>query len=237
MRHGAETSRVEDSVRRLLAAYVNGRCEVFAIPSLLLISIEDGEGTAHTCSRRITARDTNLDKIDQLNALCRDICAHAPAPREALRRVQEIDARREYPALVQIGAGAVIGFAFTLFFGGNGMEGLCALFCGAVTGFVQRFLQRLESNVFFTNVSASALAAAAALLATPFLPNVRAEPVIIGTLMNLVPGVALTNFMRDVLSGDLISGLSRLTEALLIAFAIALGACLALIALGRVSPS
>lgn len=40
--------------------------------------------------------------------------------------------------------------------------------------------------------------------------------------MSLTPGVALTNSMREFMAGDMVSGVSRLTEALLIATAIAL---------------
>ena len=46
--------------------------------------------------------------------------------------------------------------------------------------------------------------------------------------MGLVPGVALTNFMRDVLAGDLFSGITKLTESLFTATAIAIGAGIAL---------
>ena len=39
----------------------------------------------------------------------------------------------------------------------------------------------------------------------------------------LVPGVALTNAMREIMAGDIISGLSRTADAILVASAIALG--------------
>ena len=52
--------------------------------------------------------------------------------------------------------------------------------------------------------------------------------IIIGAFMGLVPGVALTNFMRDVLAGDLFAGITKLTESLLTATALALGAGIAL---------
>ena len=58
------------------------------------------------------------------------------------------------------------------------------------------------------------------------------DKIIIGVLMNLVPGVALTNFMRDIIAGDLIAGLTKLVEALLTATGIALGTGVAL-SLGR----
>ena len=46
--------------------------------------------------------------------------------------------------------------------------------------------------------------------------------------MALVPGLVITNFMRDIIAGDMISGLSKLSEALLTGTGIALGTGLAL---------
>ena len=50
----------------------------------------------------------------------------------------------------------------------------------------------------------------------------------IGVLMLLVPGVALTNAMWEIMAGDVYSGISRTTEAILTAAGIALGAALGL---------
>ena len=41
--------------------------------------------------------------------------------------------------------------------------------------------------------------------------------------MLLVPGLAITNAIRDTISGDLLAGISRAVEAFLIAVAIAVG--------------
>ena len=54
------------------------------------------------------------------------------------------------------------------------------------------------------------------------------DALIIGCLMLLVPGVALTNAMREIVAGDTYSGLSRTAEAILIATGIALGAAVGL---------
>lgn len=48
--------------------------------------------------------------------------------------------------------------------------------------------------------------------------------IIIGSLMPLVPGLSITNAIRDIIAGELVAGLSKLTEAFLIAAAIAIGA-------------
>ena len=53
------------------------------------------------------------------------------------------------------------------------------------------------------------------------------DPVIIGALMLLVPGLLFTNAMRDILYGDTNSGITRLFQVLLIALAISLGTAVA----------
>ena len=52
--------------------------------------------------------------------------------------------------------------------------------------------------------------------------------IIIGALMALVPGIAFTNAMRDIMAGDMVAGISKGAEALLIGAAIALGTALGL---------
>ena len=54
------------------------------------------------------------------------------------------------------------------------------------------------------------------------------DTVTIGVLMVLVPGVALTNAMREIMVGDIFSGLSRTAESILTATAIALGVMVSL---------
>ena len=58
------------------------------------------------------------------------------------------------------------------------------------------------------------------------LAAVNANAAIIGALMVLTPGVALTMGVRDILNGDYLSGSIRLLDALLIAGSIAGGVVL-----------
>ena len=54
------------------------------------------------------------------------------------------------------------------------------------------------------------------------------DKIIIGTIMTLVPGLAITNSMRDIIAGDLLAGVTKTTEALLIGAGIAVGAAIPL---------
>ena len=53
------------------------------------------------------------------------------------------------------------------------------------------------------------------------------EHIIIGNIMLLIPGVGLTNSLRDMISGDTMSGMLRFLEACIISLAIAAGYLLA----------
>ena len=53
--------------------------------------------------------------------------------------------------------------------------------------------------------------------------------IIVGALMPFLPGVAFTNGLRDYMAGDLISGNSRIAEALLFATSIAIGLAFSLL--------
>jgi len=45
-----------------------------------------------------------------------------------------------------------------------------------------------------------------------------------GTIMLFVPGVAITNSIRDFLSGDMLAGVTRMVEAVVTAVSLAAGA-------------
>ena len=74
----------------------------------------------------------------------------------------------------------------------------------------------------------SSVVAVCARLAAVFYNTIEVEPVIIGAIMPLVPGLAMTNALRDTINGDLISGLSRGVETLICAIAIASGVAIVL---------
>ena len=96
-------------------------------------------------------------------------------------------------------------------------------------GICQLFGRRLiGSNTFFRTAICSAVASLVSLMLVRIGLGVDVDTVTIGVLMLLVPGAALTNAMREIMAGDIISGVSRIAEVLLVASAIALGVILGL---------
>ena len=90
------------------------------------------------------------------------------------------------------------------------------------------FTSKLGANLFFKTIAGAAVSAFMALALTAAGIGQNSDSIIIGALMALVPGIAFTNAMRDIMAGDMVAGISKAAEALLIGAAIALGTALAL---------
>lgn len=229
---GAEAYRVEDSLLRLCRAYGAEAGEIFAIPSLLIVSICDPDGHSHTRIRRLYRRGTDLHRVDRLNSLCRDLCRDTPPFSQVDGELARLAAQTGFSPPLLVAGYAFVAAFFTPLFGGDFFDALCALAAGASIGLLKLPMDRHGTNSFFVGTVCSMVAALVAIAGVRLGVGRHLDKIIIGAFMGLVPGVAITNFMRDVLAGDLFSGITKLTESLLTATALALGAGIA-ISLGR----
>ena len=115
--------------------------------------------------------------------------------------------RRHRPATVLLGYGIAPAF-FCPLFGGGFWDSLSAFFCGLVVGTCLLFGGRwLGSNSFLRTLVCSGIASLLSLLLVRAGLGNNVDLVTIGVLMLLVPGVALTNAMREIVAGDTYSGL------------------------------
>ena len=94
---------------------------------------------------------------------------------------------------------------------------------GALVRPVIKIADYLQSPPFFTNVAGAAATVVFIKLCTFVFANLNVSATTIGVLMNLVPGVLLTNCIRDFVATDYSAGTAKIMETLLVAAAIALG--------------
>jgi len=229
---GAEVGRVEAAIRYICTAYGCRRTDVFTITSSIVLSVEDREGIHGTQTRRITATKTNLTRLHRLNDLSRRICRETPdyaAVRAELAQIQNTPA---FPLWAEALASGLIGCAFAIFFGGNFADGLVAAVLGCGLRLCTWLLQKASMNAIFTNVVAAFLLSLSAIVSVRLGIGQDANKIIIGNIMLLIPGIALTNSLRDLISGDIMTGLLRFLDAVLVAAAIAAGYILAAQLLG-----
>lgn len=226
MYSGAEIYRVEESARRLLHAYGLTAPEVFAIPNCVIVSVATPEGHPITRMRRVPAHGTDIELLERCNSLCRRLCAETPPLDEAQALIFALPekAPQYTPRQVLLGYGLAPAF-FAPLFGGGLADTASAFICGLAVGICLLYGGRfIGANSFFRTAVCSAATSLLALLLVGAGLGESVDIVTIAALMVLVPGVALTNAMREIMAGDTFSGLSRTADAILIASAIALGA-------------
>lgn len=224
---GAETFRVEESIQRILKSY-GVDAEVFAIPNYLVVSIVTETGKPITRMRRIGFHGNDLTAVERLNGLSREICRKHPAPEEAMGQLDQVRETQPRYSPAAFLLGHFLGASgYGMLFGCGWTDALCAGLCGVLIGLVNRQMNRLKVNPFFSTLIAAFLMSLTAYAITNLGITSRPDAVIIGALMILVPGLLFTNAMRDIIFGDTNSGINRIVQVLLIAAAIALGTAVA----------
>lgn len=229
---GAEISRVEDTIRRICDAYGMKENHVFSIASSIIVTIETPEGEWLTQTRRISRYGTDMKRLDMLNNLSRHICAYKPTYEVINCEYEKIENCPEYSPIVLCGVCAMIAMAFTIFFGGTLRDGAAALFCGALLKITLYGLSSLKLNQIFSNVICSMVTGVVCIFVCMIGLGQHVDKIMIGNIMLLIPGVLLTNSFRDFISGDMITGLLHLSEALINAVCVAVGFIIASFLLG-----
>ncbi len=230
---GAEVSRVEDSIVRICKAYGAERADVFTITSSIVLSASfDGE--AYTQTRRITSYRTDFRMLDELNNLSRTLCASTPDEGFIKDEIARICGKSDYPMPLRMAAWALTAGAFTVFFGGNITDGLLSALIGALLMLCVGFVEKKGLNKVFSNIISSFFVSILAFATVMTGLGTSSDKIIIGNIMLLIPGLGLTNSLRDLIGGDIMSGVLRFCEACLVAMAIAGGFFVAVLLAGGV---
>ncbi len=224
---GAEISRVEDSIIRMCRAFGAETVECFAITYVIVVTISGENLTELTEIRRINTFDRNMYKLTELNALSREICETQMNPEQASQRLQEIENRKSYSLSGKMFIFALISLSFTLFFGGSLKDMAVSALIGVLIAPVENVLSRSEMNRFVQVFLCSVVAGLLSIVMAGIWRGVSSELVSIGNIMIFIPGVIFTCAVQEIFSNNMLSGLTRLAEAVIISLVIATGFVLA----------
>ena len=232
---GAEISRVEDTLSRMGMAYGARRMDVFVITSIISMTMEFPDADPMTETRRILSTGrTDFYRLEKLNALSRSCCVE-PLPLTELRaRLDKVASGRKPFAMIFWGS-VLAAASFAVFFGGDGWDALAAGVFGALIVLLQDRLGRTQLNPVASNLLISLVVGLGVGLAAMLIPVLHMDMILIGDIMLLIPGMAMTNAIRNMLVGNTISGVVRLAETLIWAGALAGGFMVALLIVSQLS--
>lgn len=218
---GAETYRVEDTMNRMAAAFGLLTAHSYVTPTAIIFSTSDTEPTNLI---RINDRSTDLEKVVLVNSISRKISSGDVTIEQANKQLKELSKKDlSYPIWIQVLAATLASGCFTIMFLGSWVDFVPACVAGGVGFAFFIFLHRLVRIKFFAEFMASFLIGTVAYLFIITGVGAELDKIIIGSVMPLVPGLIITNAVRDLIAGHLISGISKGAEAFLTAFAIGTG--------------
>lgn len=223
LENGGETYRAEDTIVRMLENKVDN-VETFVTPTGIFVSVEQ-DGKIYTKVNRIVTRGTDLNKIAQVNNLSRRFSKEKNETldlNEYIQKLNEINSMGKYDNTFKILAAGIAAASSMMAFGGS-FNDFIPTFITAML--LQKFVMVLE-NIGFPNFIVNCFGGAFVTIFSIIFSHWgkgSLDMIIIGSIMILVPGVAITNSLRDIIAGDLVSGAARGVDALISAIGIATG--------------
>lgn len=220
---GAETYRVEDTILRIIKTSGFQHCDVFVIPTSITVTLEDWRYETISLTRRIGEKQTNLGNIARVNEISRQYCSGSLPLKAAFRELEHMEPTTYPDWLIHLSM-IVTAACFALTLGAGPWEFAVAAWNGIYFILSRIINRKLHLNSFVFNMFASFFMAFTSMLVkNTIYPPLLLEPLIAGSIMALLPGVAMTNGIRDTLEGDYVSGSARMIEAFVIAASLALG--------------
>lgn len=223
---GAETYRVEETIVRICQAYHVDDADAFVLPTGMFVSVIK-DGKTYSSNIRVQKRSTNINVIDEINKIARYIQTNPMTLEELEKAINDVVNGPKYSQLIINLLAGIGAFGFAFFFGGDLKDAICSFVIGFIVKAIVDFLDKLEVTAFIYNMIGGAFISISAYLCMVLSVGSNMDTIIIASIMLLVPGLAMTNAIRDSLAGDLVSGMARGIEAILIATSIALGAAAA----------
>ena len=228
LKSGAETSRVEDTIMRFCQTCGYQDINVFVTPTVILLG--DKSAPNSTMMSRIRNRSTNLTGVSEINDFSYTISKKPIDYESAMSKLQLFLQRRPpYGKWMLCLASAICSATFAGMLGGNSHDFVAAFFTGGLAMVLLKQLGGYRPSAFWENALAGAAIGACTILCCAISIQCTKTNIIVGSLMPFVPGVACTNGLRDYMAGDLVSGNSRIAEALLFAISIAIGLAFSLL--------
>ena len=222
LQSGGETYRVEETITRICQSFSVDDVDVFASPPAVMVSIIM-DGKIYSVVKRISSRGIDLNKVHNINSLSRTIYKKRPSIEFCEKELEILCKDESYSVKTTLLYSGVATSTFTILFGGGIIDFIGAFIIGILTKSLSLFLNKSSLNEFFINSICGALISIYSILLLNLGIIADLNKVVAGSIMLLVPGLSLTNSIRDILEGQLLAGLSKAAEALFIGISTAVG--------------
>lgn len=224
LKSGAETNRIEDTMNRIAESFGVNDAQSYVTP----VAINFSTGITEVNNfLRIIERPTDLHKVAEVNDVSRQIAAgelDLDGAYEALKKIE--NEKPMYKDWFKVVVAAFVSGCFAIMFQGSWTDFLPAAIAGGLGLAAMLSFERIIAIKFLAEFFGGFIIGISSYYFIKYGLGASLDKVIIGAVMPLVPGLHITNAIRDLVSGHLISGVSKGMEALMTAFALGAGVSL-----------
>lgn len=221
---GSGTADVVATAEDVAQAYRLTDCVVDVFVSTVIVSaLPTADSPPVTIVRAVHTRSTDYTRLADLDRLVQQITSGGVTVDEAHAAMDELTERPHvYPRwLATVGwSGFALGIAMLL--GGTWLTCVLAAVTSAVIDRVGRRLNRIGTPFFFQHVTGAAIATLVAVAAYLFAGLGPTALVATGIVM-LLSGLTFVGAMQDAVTGNMLTAVARLGEALFLTAGIVVG--------------
>ena len=183
--------------------------------------------------RRVKTRSNNLHYVDKVNTFSRDFSKGMYSLEEALLEIKNIKKSEGTKVSLKVLGATLAAGAYSILLGAGLAEILSSFIVGFLGYEFSLILEKNKLNYFVVHFFYGIFVSLLSIMINLFLP-LSIDVVIISSMMAFVPGIMITNAVRDLMSGDATSGMTGSIMAILISTALALGVAVPIGILGLV---
>jgi len=223
--NGAETARVEETIERILSSAGFKNVGIFVSFTSIITGFDDEQGNAKTMIKRVGSRGYNLSKIAKINDISRSYVSKEITLDDVEQKLSEVENEKGYPMMAKTLASAIACFCFSYMLGQNVVAAANAFFIGIIVSILMLGLSSKNLSPYLITLAAGCAISSVAVLFVHLGLNQfdSIDIAIIGSILPYLPGIAMTNAIRDIFCGNYVSGICRGLEAVFIALCLSAG--------------
>lgn len=227
---GANTERIKITIDRIASAFDCCSDLLVTNHALMMTLTYPDNHKIFTSVKWVPGMHLNFNLISDISTLSWKVVLEKWTVERIKQEIQTLNRKPLYPRYVVLLLVALAGASFCRLFGGNLTE-MVAVFVASFLGlYVRQEAIKLKFNFYVAIFFASATASLVAGSYFYFHPAEVYSHAFSTSVLFLIPGVPMIHAISDLLDGNTLNGVMRGVNVLIMAFAIALGLMVALLA-------
>ena len=218
--NGSDMARIDDTLKRFAKNSGISDPDIFETTTGIMMSIKGANAQVIA----IKKHRIDLERIAMVNEISRAYEEKRKTLPEVHTYLKQLDENApDFRPIWLVLAAGIVGCTLEIIYNGLWQDFLPTFVISALGYYIFYLIDQRLKVKFASEFIAAIVIGFLAVMAARLGLAKSYEMVIIGSVMPLVPGVPLTNAMRDLLAGHTLSGLARVAEGFLSAGAIGMG--------------